>query len=197
MCLTNASSTEDFYQHFMRVCENSPQKNAGMDSLFKGFEQIKQSDNQKREFESLELMMLLKASEQNILARYEFMMKNIEKYSSIITIIEASLVRAGVSAKFKAMAQTDLTHTKSMINFHKEIFDYTVKSQSNQIVLHFAKQKGDQHIVEKLSNQISMFVELIDKAQKEIEKRSVEKQKTLLENLTGLRKPSFFQPKFS
>ncbi len=142
-------------------------------------------------------MMLIKASEQKLIARYEFMKSQIQRYSSIIAVIEASLSRGNTTSKFREMAKADLNHTKEMMDYHRQIFEYTVLSQSNQVFLHFAKEQGDQQLIQTLSNRIVALVDSINTVQNEIEKRSEASKKKLMQNLNGMGKKSFFQSRFS
>ena len=112
-------------------------------------------------------------------------------------MIEASLTRTNTTSKFREMAQADLNHSKDMVNFHRQIFDYTVLSQSNQVILHFAKEQGDQQLIQTLSNRIVSLVESINSIQNEIEKRSAVSKQKLMKNLNGMGKKTFFQSRFS
>ena len=112
-------------------------------------------------------------------------------------MIEASLSRANTTTKFREMAKADLDHTKEMMEYHRQIFEYTVLSQSNQVFLHFAKEQGDQQLIQTLSNRIVALVDSINNVQNEIEKRSVASKQKLMQNLNGMGKKSFFQSRFS
>lgn len=197
MQLTRHSSIDDFYKHFISVCGASDNNSATVDSMFGDFDQFRKNKDMGAELESLEFIMLLKASEQKLIARYQFMKNQIGKYQSIITVVEASLKRVNTTSHFKEMANADLIHSKEMVDYHKQIFDYTVLSQSNQIVLHFAKEQGDQKIIQQLSSSILKLVESSNNIQNEIEKRSQLSFEKLKKNVNGLGKKSFFQTRFS
>ena len=197
MKLTRNSSLEDLRKHFIQVCENNDNRSTKTDNIFGELESLRKAKDDQEEFESLEFMMLIKASEQKLIARYEFMKANIARYSSIISVIEASLTRTNTTSKFREMAQADLNHSKDMVNFHRQIFDYTVLSQSNQVILHFAKEQGDQQLIQTLSNRIVSLVESINSIQNEIEKRSDMSKQKLMKNLNDMGKKTFFQSRFS
>lgn len=197
MKLTPNSSLEDLRKHFIQVCENNDNRSTKTDNIFGELESLRKAKDDQEQFESLEFLMLIKASEQKLIARYEFMKANIARYSSIISVIEASLTRTNTTSKFREMAQADLKHSRDMVNFHRQIFDYTVLSQSNQVILHFAKEKGDQQLIQTLSNRIISLVESINSIQNEIEKRSDVSKQKLMKNLNGMGKKTFFQSRFS
>lgn len=197
MKLTRNSSLEDLRNHFIEVCENNDNRSTKTDSIFGDLDSLRQAKDNPTQMESLEFMMLIKASEQKLIARYEFMKSQIQRYSSIIAVIEASLSRGNTSSKFREMAKADLNHTKEMIDYHRQIFEYTVLSQSNQVFLHFAKEQGDQQLIQTLSNRIVALVDSINTVQNEIEKRSEASKKKLMQNLSGMGKKSFFQSRFS
>lgn len=197
MKLTRNSSLEDLRKHFIQVCENNDNRSTKTDSIFGELDSLRKAKDDQDQMESLEFMMLIKASEQKLIGRYEFMQANIARYSSIISVIEASLTRTNTTSKFREMAQADLNHSKDMVNFHRQIFDYTVLSQSNQVILHFAKEQGDQQLIQTLSNRIVSLVDSINSIQNEIEKRSNMSKQKLMQNLNGMGKKSFFQSRFS
>lgn len=197
MKLTRNSSLEDLRKHFIEVCENNDNRSMKTDSIFGDLDSLRQAKDDCAKMESLEFMMLIKASEQKLIARYEFMKSQIQRYSSIIAVIEASLSRTNTTSKFREMAQADLSHSRDMVQYHKQIFEYTVLTQSNQVILHFAKEQGDQQLIQTLSNRIVALVDSINSVQNEIEKRSNASKQKLMKNLNGMGKKSFFQSRFS